>query len=447
MNGPDSKALDKDERLVSLAGEILDVARSRLLVNLRYMDVALSFHGRAVYDGTLASDGRTIYYEPAYVLKLYSGSAENLTRAYLHMVLHCIFHHQFVSGAVDRKLWDLACDIAAESTACELSLVCARTSRDDRQLMIIRRIRRETGFITAEKIYAGLRKGIASDAEIREWSELFCRDDHSVWYLESTENTTDEAGTERMMRFDDPQLASEWKDIAEQIEMDIEMFAKVRGKYASSMVQNLRAVTRQHYDYSDFLRKFAVTRENLRVSEDEFDYIYYTYGLRHYGRMPLIEPLEYREDNRIHDFVIAVDTSGSVAGEEVQQFLQKTYDILKSRESFDNKINIHIIQCDAEIQSDAVITSPGEIESYIQNMEIRGLGGTDFRPVFSYVDDLISKGDMTDLRGLLYFTDGLGTFPAKMPEYRTAFVFLESGYDIPEVPPWAMKVVLDPDEL
>ena len=277
MTGSDSKALNKDERLAVLAEEILDVARSRLLVNLRYMDVALSFHGRAVYDGTLASDGRTIYYEPAYVLKLYRGSAEDLTRAYLHMVLHCIFHHQFVSGAVDSKLWDLACDIAAESTACELSLVCARTSRDDRQLMIIRRIRRETGFITAEKIYAGLRKGIASDAEIEEWSELFCRDDHSFWYLESTENTTDEAGTEQMMRFDDPQLAAEWKDIAEQIEMDIEMFAKVRGKYASSMVQNLRAVTRQHYDYSDFLRKFAVTRENLRVSEDEFDYIYYTY--------------------------------------------------------------------------------------------------------------------------------------------------------------------------
>ncbi len=439
-------ASGQNDRLVTLAGEILDVARSRLLVNLRYMDVALSFHGRAVYDGFLASDGRTAYYDPACVLRQYRDSKEDLTRAYLHMVLHCVFHHQFVSGAVDSKLWDLACDIAAESTACELSLVCTRTSRDDRQQAIIRRIRKETGFITAEKIYSGLRKGIASPAEIDDWSELFARDDHSVWY----EEPADSAGADsplQMMRVDDPGLEAAWKDIAEQIEMDIEMFARVRGKYASSLVQNLRAVTRQHYDYSDFLRKFVVTRENLRVSEDEFDYIYYTYGLRQYGSMPLIEPLEYREDSKIHDFVIAVDTSGSVAGEQVQQFLQKTYDILKSRESFDNRINVHIIQCDAKVQSDAVITSPDEIERYIRDMEIRGLGGTDFRPVFSYVDDLIGRGEITDLRGLLYFTDGLGTFPREMPGYRTAFVFLESGYDIPEVPPWAMKVVLDPDEL
>ena len=85
------------------------------------------------------------------------------------------------------------------------------------------------------------------------------------------------------------------------------------------------------YDYSEFLRKFAAINETVKVSDDEFDYIYYNYGLQHYHKMPLIEPLEYREDNRIRDFVIAIDTSGSVAGEEVQSFLQKTYGILRSR--------------------------------------------------------------------------------------------------------------------
>ena len=36
----------------------------------------------------------------------------------------------------------------------------------------------------------------------------------------------------------------------------------------------------------------------------------------------------------IREFVIAIDTSGSVAGETVQRFVQKTYTILKSTESF-----------------------------------------------------------------------------------------------------------------
>ncbi len=33
-----------------------------------------------------------------------------------------------------------------------------------------------------------------------------------------------------------------------------------------------------------------------------------------YGNMPLVEPLEYKETDRVRDFVIAIDTSESVRG-------------------------------------------------------------------------------------------------------------------------------------
>ena len=105
------------------------------------------------------------------------------------------------------------------------------------------------------------------------------------------------------------------------------------------------------------------------------------------------------------------------------------------------------MQCDAEVQSDIVITSEAELEKYIAAMEIRGHGGTDFRPVFEHVDRLLTDGEFSDLKGLIYFTDGLGTYPAYKPAYKTAFVFVESGYNIPDVPVWAMRVVLDPDEI
>ena len=39
-----------------------------------------------------------------------------------------------------------------------------------------------------------------------------------------------------------------------------------------------------------------------------------------YGNVPLVEPLEYRDDKRIREFVIAIDTSGSVQGDIVQSF-------------------------------------------------------------------------------------------------------------------------------
>mgnify|MGYP000016617741 FL=1 len=79
-------------------------------------------------------------------------------------------------------------------------------------------------------------------------------------------------------------------------------------------------------------------------------------------------------------------------------------------------------------------------------MSWRGGGGTDFRPAFEYVDQLCAEKKFSNLRGLLYFTDGMGTYPARRPGYDTAFLFLGERFDDANVPPWAMKVVLDEEE-
>lgn len=50
-----------------------------------------------------------------------------------------------------------------------------------------------------------------------------------------------------------------------------------------------------------------------------------------------------------------------------------------------------------------------------------GGGNTDFRPAFTYVNQLIKEGSIRHLDGLLYFTDGKGIYPVKKPEYKTAF--------------------------
>ena len=225
------------------------------------------------------------------------------------------------------------------------------------------------------------------------------------------------------------------------------MFSKQQGDKAGNMMQNLRSVNREKHDYSSFLKKFAVLGETMKVNEDEFDYIYYSYGLEHYENMPLIEPLEYKEVKRIKEFVIAIDTSGSVIGEEVQMFLQKTYNILMQEDSYFSIVNIHIIQCDAEIQEDVVIHNRDEFEAYLKSMKILGLGGTDFRPVFHRVNQMIEEKQFRNLKGLIYFTDGYGTFPEHKPPYTTAFVFVEEDYEIPDVPPWAIRLVLQHEDI
>lgn len=250
----------------------------------------------------------------------------------------------------------------------------------------------------------------------------------------------------------EPGLTSEateemWKDIARRVEVDLDTLSSTWGSSAGEMKQNLAEVNREKVDYAHFLKRFAVLGENLEINDDEFDYIFYTYGLRLYERMPLVEPLEYKEVKRVREFVIALDTSESVAGELVQKFVTKTWNILKQTENFFTKVNVHIIQCGARVEEDARITSEDEFDDYMKHMVLRGFGGTDFRPAFEHVDGLIRQHEFRNFKGMIYFTDGYGTFPAMPPAYNTAFVFVDQGREVPEVPVWAMRLILTEEEI
>ena len=243
---------------------------------------------------------------------------------------------------------------------------------------------------------------------------------------------------------EEPAAEKDWEDIAKQIEMNLETFSKEWGEEAGSLMANLAIANRKTYGYTEFLRKFMIVTEEMQMNMDEFDYVYYTYGMELYGNMPLVEPLEYKETDRVRDFAIVIDTSESVSGELVRKFITHTFDILKSSQDYATEVNIHLIQCDAKVQSDLKITNLRDIDQVMESFVIRGFGGTDFRPAFDYVEVLRKRGELRDMKGLIYFTDGLGQFPEKTPEFDAAFVFMdEEGRDIPPVPPWAMKIVID----
>jgi len=163
--------------------------------------------------------------------------------------------------------------------------------------------------------------------------------------------------------------------------------------------------------------------------------------------MPLVEPLEYKEEKKVKEFVIVIDTSASCKGPLVQGFLKKTYSILKQSENFFQKVNVHIIQCDMEVQSDTKITCQEDFDLFLKEGKLRGFGSTDFRPAFSYVDEQIEKKEFENLKGLIYFTDGYGIYPERMPDYETIFVFLNEDEKKPVVPVWAIEVVLNEAEL
>lgn len=496
------KDFEQARKAGELAREIMRLARSTLLIHMRFMESALVrlAHGDETATAEMATDGRFLYYNSLHVCRSFKRESSLPARDYMHLTLHCVFRHMFIGKGVNTDLWDLACDIAAESIINSLNIKALYASRQEKQGWLIRKLRDELPRLTAERIYRWLIDQELPEQEIGRIRGYFYADDHRVWYNTAEEmrgggngertsaeipgtepdmgdmnadgdftappedgegeeqsasgerrNSGDEgegmSGRENQEMGDKKAMSPQetermWKDISERIQVDLDTASNSFGESAGDFVAALGEVNREKVDYAAFLRRFAVLGENVQINDDEFDYVFYTYGMKLYGRMPLIEPLEYKEVKRVREFVIALDTSESVAGELVQTFVNKTWNILKQTDNFFTKVNVHIIQCGAKVEEDVRITSQDEFDAYMQRMVLRGFGGTDFRPVFKHVDELVAQHEFSNFKGLIYFTDGYGTFPAMPPEYESAFVFVDNGREIPDVPPWAVKILM-----
>ena len=365
---------NREERMEKLAVQILRYARNELLVALRFMDLALcKLTYQAADVARTETDGKHLYFAPQYIFQLYREGGYTLNHTYLHSVFHCVFYHPFIDPGVDQPLWDLACDIAVESIIRELNVKQLETAMDAARAVELDALQKVYGTLTAERLYKSFEKKPPSQKERDRLQEIFQVDEHMVWYMEK-ESGQDGGGDQdsQDQGSGGEDLYPGWEEISERIKVDLETASQQWGKRSSSLMQNVQEVNRERYDYSGFLRKFAVLGEAMQINDDEFDYIFYTYGLSLYRNIPLIEPLEYKDVKRIREFVIAIDTSGSVKGELVQTFVQKTYNILKSTESFFSKINLHIIQCDADIQEDVKITCQEEFDAYLKTMTIKG---------------------------------------------------------------------------
>lgn len=424
--------METDARKVAaLSNQILRLSHDDLLMHLRFLDTALAglpWKERPGI-GCMATDGAVCYYDAVYLLKTYQKEDGRVSRVYLHMLLHCVFYHSFRYDRLETEWWDLAADIAVENVILDLRLPGVTLEGDADRERKLRILREDVGPLTAERVYRYLRHNPPTPREHEELTRLFYQDSHGLWKpAESLEVT-----------------AEQWRKISERVKADLKSFTKAR-LGSETLERNLEESTRDRHDYTDILRRFMVTAEDMAVNDEEFDYIYYTYGLEHYGNLPLVEPLEYKEARKVKEFAIAIDTSASCRGPVVRAFLQKTYSILKSGENFFNKVNIHILQCDNEVRSDTRITNDDDFNVFMQYGKLTGFGATDFRPVFDYLDGLRERGEFENLKGLIYFTDGYGIYPERMPDYDVIFAFVDEDENRAPVPPWSLKVVLESDE-
>lgn len=478
------RELNKD---AILAEKIIVAAQDKVVASMRFMDSAVfALKKEIVLDkkDIFMVDGTTLYYSSDEIFARMKSGLSTFTHDYMHVLLHCIFKHYYVSEKVNRLYWDLASDIAVEEMIESLGAPCLNTPESSERRDELKRIKSKRGRLSVDRLYKSFVYDPPIEVEVGLMRELFTVDDHLLWYgankssnkpVESSEAGDDELENPSLRDQEENQQRSfdddtdtkfditsieesdineecdgaallsdqDWDKIREMVKTALEMDDTSFGDAGRTMKRELRYAEEKRIDYSTFLRKFAANHETLKVDDDSFDYIMYTYGLNRYRDMPLIEPLEYKDEKNIRDLVIAIDTSGSTDGELVKKFVDKSFEILCNNDVIGAKFNIHVVQCDAEIQDDTVLKNRDDVDGFLRNLEIKGLGGTDFRPVFHYINELIRKKELRNLRGLLYFTDGKGTYPKRKPMYDTAFIFVDDDACGDDVPAWAMKVYFD----
>ncbi|MCD8214699.1 MAG: VWA-like domain-containing protein [Clostridiales bacterium] len=453
----------RQEKIEKIGKMIIEGARSDLYVSMRYLDLAIFALNPEADENVevMGTDGDKIYYSSPRLIEEYGKNARQLNRTYLHSVFHCLFRHLFNSVKYteeDQTYWDIACDIAVEYIIDDLNISVINPIVSRYRTYIYKRLSAELDMdiLTAEAIYKTLKTWDFSDSDFKIMYKAFKTDDHGFWPRpKGGQNPPPSQGNDNSGEGDNPEppdglgaakkLDGKWKDLSERTASQAEHLNNRAGTEDKSLIAHLKAVNRRRYDYREFLRKFAVYGEEVKPDPDSFDPGFYAYGLSLYGNMPIIEPLEFREVKRVSDFVIVIDTSASCEGEAVKAFLSRTFSLLSLRNSFFNRVKIHVIQCDNKVRRDTVIENSEQLERLFNDVELVGFGGTDFRPAFEYVEEI--KPSLKNLKGLIYFTDGEGIYPEKPPSYDTAFVFLKEHYYDAEVPSWAVKLILDKEEL
>lgn len=325
------------------------------------------FYGSLVYNsktefvdyGTTAwTDGKTIKFNRDF--------AEGLTReefagVLLHEVLHIAYLHipRMLSGGLDRTKWNYATDFVINWQIHQLIQRGQRNNRNDLALPSGVLLDEQYANMSAEQVYE-----LLSDLPEDGGGTL----DGDI--------TTEAAEPEELER-----AASEWRAAVAQAANQ----ARMQGSLPEGVEREIDDLLYPKIDWRDKLKVF--------VQAFPIDYDYMTRDRRFLQERFIVPSLN---GERITG-VVALDTSGSIGHEELKQFLSEVHAIL---ESF-GRVDLWAVSCDAAVHNPQALSSRQDVYDYTP----KGGGGTDFRPVFAWVQEHLPQADF-----VVYFTDGYGEF-------------------------------------
>ena len=358
-------------------------ARSRLLLdNPFFGTLALKLTPKE--DSTQPTgytDGNVLGYNPKWFEKL---STQQRVGFIAHEIMHVVYMHIFRREKRHAKKWNVAADYVINwNLVHDCRMILPDGALIDEQYK----------GMTTEHVYNLLPEMEDEDGNTISWDDL-PDDPGNCGGCKDSENSSN---TNR-----NPE--QKWTiDINQAYEA-----AKMAGKLPGGLSKIIDEIIKPKVNWKSVLIKFLTnTAKN--------DYSWVKPNRRFIAR-DMYLPSLYSE--RLECIVVAVDTSGSISDEELQVFASETSAILASMDPE----KIEFLQCDTEINQHDTYTR----ESLPLKVEFKGRGGTDFAPVWKYIEE-----EKITPKACIYLTDLYPYDWGEKPPYPVLWISTTSVTDVP----------------
>ena len=338
---------------------------------------------------TACTNGREVRYNPGFINAL---SVDQVVFVLAHLVMHVAHHHPLRRSARNLGRFNKAGDYAINGILKDAGLSMIPGAL----------YKKEYDHLAAEQIYEHL------PGSSQENNEPPGSGSDSCWEEDpggcgGFEDAKDEYGN--ALSKSERQREEARVTLAVQRAAQA---AKAQGKLPGSLERLVYDLVNPVLDWHELLRTFIDhTARN--------DYSWLHPNRRHIAGGIYLPSFR---SNGLKPLVLAVDTSGSIGQDDLNQFQAELNDILQTYPA-----TVHVVYCDSRISGTETVTP----EEYPVQLRAAGFGGTDLRPPFEW-----AIKNVPDAGCIIYLTDLQGTSPEVDPGVPTLWVSTTRDRDLPE---------------
>jgi predicted metal-dependent peptidase len=322
--------------------------------------------------GTAATDGKRLMFNPGFVARQ---DMHRMCGLLAHELLHAALLHVPRRGVRDPNLWNIAADIVVNGMIRSGTAYALPEGGIEDGTM---------AHLSVEEIYEQLRAGRKVIPTIGLLDLM----------AGSGQGIIDEERTAELQRH--------WRAALQQAGAVARRMGRGFGSKGLDALRDIAEATSPSLNWRELLWQFLVATP---CDFSGFD------------RRFIWQKL-YLEDvvGESVDVAIVVDTSGSIGTDELGSFFGEIEGILNAYP----QIRGHLFYADADLYGPYPFSREAEPPSP------KGGGGTSFVPFFDWVKQ---QGDRGERPICIYFTDGFGTFPDRIPDAPVLWVVMPGGLE------------------